>query len=80
MGLEKGKLKKGLSDFIKGVAKMKQEDQDKAIDNYAEMMENLVYDAIRSATVTIPSGAIKTQGSATAQANGAPVVVENGIS
>jgi hypothetical protein len=73
MALQKGLLAKQMNQFILEVNKMKQEDAEKAIENYCNKLEETVYRAIRSITITIPSGFIQVQGTAVAQTNALPI-------
>lgn len=51
-----------------------------AKEKFKKDLAAIIVNAIKSATITIPSGAIQTVGSATAQANAVPVVVSQGLS
>jgi hypothetical protein len=66
--------------FILDVNKMKQEDADKAIDTYCKKLEEVIYNAIRSLTITIPSSAIQVAGSSTNQTNVNKIVLKNVVS
>jgi len=79
MSLKATTLSNDMKAFITQVNALKQEDKDKAIDEFCQKLESVVYTAIRSLTLTIPSGAIQVvgQGSAT---NPAPIVLTGGIS
>lgn len=48
--------------------------------HFATELANLIDLYIKSAQVTIPSGAIVTTGTATTQSNAAPVIVNGGLS
>ena len=47
---------------------------------FASLLADAIIAAIRSATITIPSGAINTVGGPAAQSNVVPVVVVGGLS
>ncbi|HTF18160.1 MAG TPA: hypothetical protein VK658_08820 [Chryseolinea sp.] len=49
-------------------------------EQYAQAMAEWIIETIQSATVTIPSGAIITTGSAATQTQSVPAVVDNAIS
>lgn len=80
MALQAGSLANEMKSFIKQVNKMKQEDANKAIDTYCTKLEKVVYDAIKSITITIPPGAIQVQGSPSAQTNIATIVINEVVS
>ena len=74
-----GELSNSMRDFVMNVNKIPQEDAEKAINAYCNNLENIIYDAIKSLTITIPPGAIQVQGSSVAQTNLAPIVLEKVI-
>lgn len=80
MPLRTNNFSNKMKTFVKKVNKMKQEDADKAIDNFCEQHEKDIYAAIKSITITIPPGAIKVMGSSSAQTNAAPIVLNNVVS
>lgn len=55
-------------------------DVEEAKEQFKILLADIIINAIKSATITIPSGAINTVGSQSAQSNITPVVVNNGIS
>lgn len=75
--LVKGQFAKELKSFITSVNKLKQEDQNKAIESFANRLEELIDERIKSITLTIPTGFIQVQGSPSAQTNIAPIVLNN---
>lgn len=75
--LIEGALAKDLKKFITDANKMEQKDAEKAIDDYCKNAENAFYKAIRSIQIIIPTSAIQVQGSAAAQTNIAPIVLNN---
>ena len=77
--LQSGKYAKQLKVFIKKVNTMSQQDADKAIAAHCQKQEELIYAAIRSITITIPTGFIQVQGSPAAQTNIAPIVLNNAV-
>lgn len=77
--LQSGDLANGMKAFIKKANTMKQTDADKAIDAYCKQLEASVYKAIRSLTITIPSGMIQVEGSPSAQTNINPIVLNDVI-
>lgn len=75
--LLKDKLRKDLREFIISANNVEQDNVEEAIDRYAAKMEQVIYDAIKSLTVTIPAGAIQVQGTATNQTNTTEIVLNN---
>lgn len=80
MPLVARKLSGKMKDFMKRVNKMKQQDAAKAIDAFCDEHESDIYVAIRSITITIPTGLINVAGSSSAQTNVAPIVLNNVVS
>lgn len=62
--LTKGLIANSLADFIKNQNKQKVENSDVAIDNYCKELEERVFEAIKSSsiTITIPAGIINVTG------------------
>lgn len=79
MALVPEEAKNVLKQFIVTANKTEQKDLDAIIDQFCGVIEQIVYSAVKSATITILPGQIQTAGSATAQANPAPIVLENAI-
>lgn len=53
---------------------------DKAMENIANAIAEKVDAYIKTMTITIDIGVVQVEGSATAQKNLSPIVVENGVS
>lgn len=68
MLIENG-LKDELKKFINESQKLPVEDQSAAIDKYCSNFERVVYEAIKSITITIPPGFIRVEGSPSFQTN-----------
>ena len=66
--------------FITQVNQMPVEDAATAIDKYCQKLEDVVYNAIKSLEITIPSGAIIVVGSQTTQTNPQPIILTGNIS
>lgn len=79
MPLVPGQLATSMKSFIQAANQMKQEDANVAIEKYCQHLERIVYDAIRSITITIPPGSIVTVGGPTTQANANPVIIQGTI-
>jgi len=77
--LVQGEFSQALNTFITNVNKVAVDDQETAITNYCNMIEELVYNAIKSATITILPGKIITVGSPTTQTNVSPIILETSI-
>jgi peptidoglycan biosynthesis protein MviN/MurJ (putative lipid II flippase) len=79
MPLIEGQFSKQLNTFITNVNAKPIKDQAIAITNYCDMVESLVYNAIKSATIRIIPGEIITVGSPTTQTNVIPIILEGNI-
>lgn len=75
MPLVQGQLAKSMKAFIKTLNNKTQEDADVAITLYCNEMEKDIYAAIKSITITIPSGMIQVAGPSGAMTNPAPIVL-----
>lgn len=75
MPLIAGNLKNQLKIFIQNSNQTKQTDLDQSIDDFCGKIETLVYEAIKSVTITIPSGLVAVAGTATAQVNPFPIII-----
>lgn len=75
----KGKLKEKLVEAA-GKNSKNGVTVDTAMENLANAIAGEVDAYIKTATITLVSGIIQVQGSPSAQANVAPIVVNNGIS
>jgi hypothetical protein len=49
------------------------------VDTFADKLSDVIINAIKSSTITIPVGTIITAGSATTQTQSVPGIVNNGI-
>ena len=70
-----GKIK----TFITQQQGSEQEDSDKAIQEFSDEMASIITEAILSMTITIQTGQIIVVGSATTQANPAPLVLQGKV-
>jgi hypothetical protein len=52
---------------------------EEAKSEFKSQLAELIVDAIKSATITIPSGAINVVGSPSAQSNAVPVILNNSL-
>lgn len=75
MPLIKTKLAGTLKQFIIQLNSVEQDNRDEAIDAFCTELENVIYAAVKSVTITIPTGAIQVQGSSFNQTNIAPIVL-----
>lgn len=66
-------IKNEIAGFIKNQSESPQEDQNKAIDDFATKLAQVITEAIKSADLTIPPGMIQVVGSPSAQANVNPI-------
>ncbi|MBC7948986.1 MAG: hypothetical protein H7Y42_13965 [Chitinophagaceae bacterium] len=80
MPLRIGSLSKSMTHFVKEVNKLEQEDAEKAITAYCNKLEEVIFAAIKSITITIPPSAIQVQGSAAAQTNLVQIVLKEVVS
>lgn len=80
MALVKGRFKIALANFMKAQQKKVQEDQDKALDDLAAELEKITYEAIKSALIKIPSGAIIVATANGPASNVQPIVLTKVIS
>lgn len=80
MALVAESTKNKIKTAVTNLNSTKQEDKDKAIDAICEAFEEAIHAAIKSITITIPSGACAVTGSSTAQTNAQPIVLENAVS
>lgn len=83
MPLNLTKFKSDLKKDLKTAAEANSKN-DVTLDQALERLANVVADNvdayIKTMTITIASGLVQVQGSPSAQANVAPIVIENGIS
>jgi len=78
MPVNQNEIKNAIITFIENANSSNDpEDLDAAIDSFADELATTIKDAILSATVTIPSGAVQviTNGSATTQSGSNPAPV-----
>ena len=82
MSLNKNQFIEGLKTALKSAAETNKsvDSMDTAMDNLATAIAGQVDSYIRTMTITIASGVVQVQGTPSAQANVAPIVVENGVS
>lgn len=73
-------LKNDIKAFIEQSNQKPVKDVEAAIDTYCTNMENAIYKAIQSITITIPTGAIQVQGTSVAQTNIVPIILTGIIS
>lgn len=78
--LIKKKLSDALKEFILTLNDVEQEDRDEAIQSFCDTQELVVYDAIRSLTITIPPGTINIVTNTGSGTNVGPIVLSNVIS
>lgn len=78
--VESGIFREKLKSFIQSSIATKQDDQEIAIDNFCQAMESYITELVKSATITIPTGAIQVVGSVSSQANVIPIILNNVIS
>ena len=78
--LTAGVVKTAIVAFLNSSNSSTQESKDAAIENFAQELENIIYNAIKNAQLTIPPGLVAVSGSPTTQTNAAPIVVQNGLS
>lgn len=88
MALNLAQFKKDLKASMKAAAEYNKELSpndpaaalDKAMENIANAIAEKVDAYIKTMTITIDIGVVQVEGSATAQKNLSPIVVENGVS
>lgn len=88
MALNLTQFKKDLKESMKAAAESNKELSpndpaealDKAMENIANAIAEKVDAYIKTMTITIEIGVVQVEGSATAQKNLSPIVVENGVS
>lgn len=88
MSLNLTQFKKDLKASMKAAAESNKELSpndpaaalDKAMENIANAIAEKVDAYIKTMTITIDIGVVQVEGSATAQKNLSPIVVENGVS
>lgn len=79
MSLMKGILAKRLIDFANKIKDIEQTDIDAIIKSEAENEEDAIYEAIRSLTITIPSGSIIVVTPQGSGSNIQPIILNNVI-
>ena len=88
MALNLTQFKKDLKESMKTAAESNKELSpndpaaalDKAMENLANAIAEKVDAYIKTMTITLDIGVVQVEGSATAQKNMSPIVVENGVS
>lgn len=88
MALNFTQFKKDLKESMKAAAESNKELSpndpaaalDKAMENIANAIAEKVDAYIKTMTITLDIGVVQVEGSATAQKNLSPIVVENGVS
>lgn len=88
MALNLTQFKKDLKESMKAAAESNKElspnDPEKALDKAMENIANAIAEKvdayIKTMTITLEIGVVQVEGSATAQKNLSPIVVENGVS
>jgi len=88
MALNLTQFKKDLKESMKTAAESNKELSpndpaaalDKAMENLANAIAEKVDAYIKTMTITLDIGVVQVEGSATAQKNLSPIVVENGVS
>ena len=88
MALNLTQFKKDLKESMKAAAESNMEISpndpaealDKAMENIANAIAEKVDAYIKTMTITLEIGVVQVEGSATAQKNLSPIVVENGVS
>lgn len=88
MALNLAQFKKDLKESMKDAAESNKELSpndpaealDKAMENIANAIAEKVDAYIKTMTITLDIGVVQVEGSATAQKNLSPIVVENGVS
>jgi len=88
MALNLAQFKKDLKESMKTAAESNKELSpndpaaalDKAMENIANAIAEKVDAYIKTMTITLEIGVVQVEGSATAQKNLSPIVVENGVS
>ena len=88
MALNLTQFKKDLKESMKAAAESNkelspndpEEALDKAMENIANAIAEKVDAYIKTMTITLDIGVVQVEGSATAQKNLSPIVVENGVS
>ena len=88
MALNLTQFKKDLKESMKAAAESNKELSpndpaealDKAMENIANAIAEKVDEYIKTMTITLEIGVVQVEGSATAQKNLSPIVVENGVS
>ena len=88
MALNLAQFKKDLKESMKAAAESNKELSpndpaaalDKAMENIANAIAEKVDAYIKTMTITLDIGVVQVEGSATAQKNLSPIVVENGVS
>lgn len=88
MALNLTQFKKDLKESMKAAAESNKELSpndpaealDKAMENIANAIAEKVDAYIKTMTITLEIGVVQVEGSATAQKNLSPIIVENGVS
>lgn len=88
MALNFTQFKKDLKESMKAAAESNKELSpndpaaalDKAMENIANAIAEKVDAYIKTMTITLDIGVVQVEGSATAQKNLSPIVIENGVS
>ena len=78
--LSKGLISTPLEKFIKKANKSKQLNSAASIKEFSNELEDIIFNAIKKATITLPPGTVIVAGSATTQTNAQPIVANGSIS
>jgi hypothetical protein len=77
--LIKGEISKQVFDFIKSNTEEINEDPEKAMSNFANMIENVIYDAIKNADIIVQPGILNIATPAGAGSNATPINIKKSI-
>jgi hypothetical protein len=77
--LTKGIIATPLEKFILRLNEVEQRDKEKVIKEFCFELETIILDAMRNITITLPPGTIQVQGSAAAQTNIVPIIINKSV-
>ena len=80
MAINESTISLAISTYIKGVNPDRSTENDTEMVNFSNELASIIADAIKSADLTIATGLVNVTGTAAAQSNPAPIIVNGGLS
>lgn len=79
-GLIKGLVSQPLKVYLKTANEVEQQDPEKAINAFCEKIEEIIFNAIKNANLTVPPGLVNVTGTNGPASNITPIIVQKGLS